>query len=221
MKNKIFASFLISITVLFMLGASAKTAPTPSLKNEDKLAERVLPLNNRYAVESVNEVFKGNILLTLNYLSGDVKNSNDIKWSEVSKDMRHEIVLQPGAVFAFHDDVSIKYQGKKVTSTNAHFNAQEGFLSSGYLYGDGVCHLASIINWAAKDAGLSVEAPVKHDFANIPDVPREYGTSIYTAPLTHSTNQMQNLYIENNLTKPVKFVFDYSQDKLVVSVYKG
>lgn len=182
------------------------------------LAKRELPLGDRYAVPSVNTVFANNILLTLSYLSGKVNKASDIDWAEVKKSNQFEITLQPGEVFAFHDDVLPEFRGKHVISTRAHFNAQEGFLSDGYLYGDGVCHLASVINWAARDAGLSVTAPTNHDFANVPDVPRQYGTAIYYNPGDAWTNEHQNLYVENTLDKPVHIVFDSSATSVVVTV---
>jgi vancomycin resistance protein YoaR len=132
----------------------------------------------------------------------------------------YEVVIKPGETFAFHDDVNPLYSGKLVATTNAHFNAVEGFKSDGYLVGDGVCHFASLINWAARDAGLTVIAPTNHDFANIPQVPKQYGTSIYYTPGEPSVNQMQNLYVVNNKKKPVRMVFNYKNNNLSVAVYE-
>ena len=104
-------------------------------------------------------------------------------------------------------------------TTNAHFNYQDGFKSDGYLTGDGVCHLASLMYWAAKDAGLTAYAPTSHDFAIINGVPREYGVSIYSVPDDFDTSARQNLYIQNNLNFPVAFIFNYDGfDKLTVSI---
>ncbi|HKC05172.1 MAG TPA: VanW family protein, partial [Patescibacteria group bacterium] len=80
--------------------------------------------------------------------------------------------------------------------------------------GDGVCHLASLISWAAKDAGLDVYVPARHDFAKINDVPKEYGVSI------NSNKPYGNLYITNNFDKPVTFNFNYDGTNLTVSVSK-
>lgn len=192
----------------------------PKVEAEEALASHVMPLGDRYPVASVNDVFRDNILLTLHYMAGTVKSPSDIHWDEIRKPFKYEFVLKPGEVFAYHDGVLPAYQGKVKATTNAHFNAQEGFLSDGYLFGDGVCHFASLINWVGQDAGLKVESRVSHDFANIPDVPREYGTSIYADPGESYNEQMQNLYIENNLDKTVKFVFQYEGDELTVNVYE-
>jgi len=82
-----------------------------------------------------------------------------VNWNEVEAFTSYEVVLKPGEVFAFHEDVLPQFNHKVIKTTHTHFNSQEGFKSDGYLIGDGVCHLASLINWAAKDAGLKVTAP--------------------------------------------------------------
>ncbi|MBI1982553.1 MAG: VanW family protein [Candidatus Levybacteria bacterium] len=94
------------------------------------------------------------------------------------------------------------------------------FRFSGLLYGDGVCHLASLINWVAKDAGLEVQAPVSHDFREIPEIPKEFGTSIYFYPGQKATNAQQNLYITNNLKNPVAFKVHYDGEKLKIEVFE-
>ena len=223
MKNKIIITI---VTLLFMLGLQGMMFTTDRAFSSGAqaplvapLASHVMPLGDRYPVPSVNEVFRDNILLTLHYMSGTVS-TNQINWDEVRKPYRYEFTLKPGEVFAYHDGVLPEYQGKKIKTTNAHFNAQEGFVSDGYLYGDGVCHFASLMTWVARDAGLKVEARVRHDFANVPDVPREHGTSIFADPGESFNEQNQNLYIENNLDKDVKFVFEYKDGGLTFSVYK-
>lgn len=73
--------------------------------------------------------------------------------------------------------------------------ATEGLISDGYLTGDCVCHLASLIYWAARDAGLTALAPTNHDFTTIPEVPKEYGVSIYFTPGAREANaQKKSLY---------------------------
>lgn len=173
-------------------------APAPRV-----LATHEISLEQRYPVQSVNEVFKYNILYTLD-LMGD-----------------KEFVLQPGETFAFHEDVLPEYQQSLVKTTNSHFNAQEGFKFSGLYYGDGVCHLASLIYWAALDAGLEAKAPVNHDFRAIPEIDKKYGVSIYYYPGRVSSNARQNLYITNNKEKPVEFKFEYKDDKLSLSIVEG
>ncbi|HEX6977462.1 MAG TPA: VanW family protein [Patescibacteria group bacterium] len=182
------------------------------------LATHNMSLEKRYGNTFVNDVFKDNILLTLNYMDGKVKAASDINWAEVEKPAKYEFTLKPGEEFTFHDQVLAAYKGNIVKSTNAHFNYTDGFKSDGYLTGDGVCHLASLIYWTAKDAGLTAIAPRNHDFANIPEVPREYGVSIYDLPGDPGSSQYQNLYITNNKEKDVKFVFEYKDNILTISV---
>jgi len=186
--------------------------------NQNLLAQKEISLDNRYPDKFVNEVFKDNILLNMAYLNGTVKSVKDIKWDEVTKPFKYEFKLDPSKTFAFHSDVENKYQDSLVKTTNAHFNFTDGFKSDGYLFGDGVCHLASLLNWVAKDAGLSVEAPTNHNFANIPDIPKEYGVSIYNLPNSKGSNTLQNLYITNNQFKTIAFRFEYQNNKLKVSV---
>lgn len=219
---------LLFIPLALSIGAiqvHAGTLPVPALpfvqqeaEKIQPIAERTLSLTNRYANTAINDVFANNILLTLAYLSGTVSNSQHINWAEVQKPQKHEIVLQPGEVFAYHDSVAPEFADKTVATTRSHFNAAQGFLSSGYLYGDGVCHLASIINQVARDAGLGVTARVNHDFAKIPDVPREFGTSIYYDPTNEATSMAQNLYVENTYNKPVVIEIDSNKEKVVVRV---
>lgn len=185
---------------------------------ENLLVQKEMSLSNRHPVFSVNEVFKDNILLNMAYLDGRVKSRKDISWDEVRKPFQSEFKLEPDQTFAYHNDVYEKYKDSLVKTTNAHFNAEDGFKTDGYLYGDGICHLASIIYWAALEAGLEAEAPTNHDFAPIPDVPREFGVSIYSDPYTKGSNMAQNLYIRNNKSKTISFKFEYSDSKLKVSV---
>lgn len=151
-------------------------------------------------------------------MEGRVNKASDINWDEIEKPFRYEFKLLPNKTFAFHSDVKAEYKDLLVKTTNAHFNAAEGFKTDGYLFGDGVCHLASLINWVAKDAGLSVEAPTNHNFANIPDVPKEFGVSIYSNPFVKGSSTLQNLYITNNKAKPISFRFEYNDNKVKVSV---
>ena len=180
-------------------------------------AEQSFSLNNRYADKWVNDVFKDNILLTLSYMNGGVPSRN-VAWSDIEKPQSYSFTLNPGEVFAFHEDVSPEYKGKVTKTMNAHFNYDDGFKSSGYLFGDGVCHLASLLYRAAKDAGLGAVAPTNHDFAAIPEVPREYGVSIYFGPNAHGRSVRQNLYIANTFDKPVHFVFVFDGTNLTVRV---
>ncbi len=225
-----FKKLLFFIPVSLYIGAmqvQAMTAELPAMTITNELpvhskllAEQEMSLPDRYPVPVVSDVFKDNILLTLAYMSGKVQNPSQINWDDLRKSTTYEFVLNPGEAFAFHDGIMSQYSLKTVLTTKAHYNSAEGFRSSGYLYGDGVCHFASLINWVANDAGLHVIAPVNHDFAQIPGIASEYGTSIYYSPGEQSVNEQQNLYIENTFDTPVRFVFDYSNDVIKVSVFK-
>lgn len=220
MKRSLQTFAALPLTILTILGSGSnnQNLTTPVLSNEQVVAQKEMPLGNRYPVKSVNDVFKDNILLNLAYLRGQVNSAKDIKWDEITKPFKYEFKLEPNKTFAFHTDVKGQYKDSLVKTTNARFNFTDGFKTDGYLFGDGVCHLASLINWVAREAGLSVEAPTNHDFANIPDVPKEYGVSIYNAPGATGSNELQNLYITNNKSKPITFKFEYNDNKVKVSV---
>lgn len=181
------------------------------------LAVHTYSLRDRYENQSVNNVMVENILLTLAYMRGYVKTQKP-NWNDVNKPSTYSFVLYPGQGFAFHDDTLPQYAGKIIKTTNAHFNAQEGFVSDGWLFGDGVCHFASFINVVARQAGLQVDAPVPHDFAMIPEVARKYGVSIYSSPVKSRESELQNLYVINNKQKPISFVFNYKDKELKISI---
>ncbi len=186
--------------------------------NTQTLSQRTLPLENRYGESSVNAVFKDNILLTMAYMESKVENPKTISWETLEKPASFDLILNPNETFSFHEDVLAQYHKKVVKTTNAHFNYQEGFKSDGYLFGDGVCHLASLLYWVAKDANLEAYAPTNHDFAAIPDIPKEYGVSIYNAPGKYATNAQQNLYITNTKEKAVVFHFEHDKQRVKVSI---
>jgi hypothetical protein len=176
------------------------------------LASHSFSLENRYSNKFVNVVFKDNILLALKYMDGEVKSKADISWPEIEKPFHFEFTLAPGERFAFDDNTLPQYSANIVKTTNARFIGSEGFKYDGDLIGDGVCHLASLIYWAARDAGLSAYAPSNHNFAKINDVPKEYGVGIM------STTPLGNLYVTNNLENPVTFVFAFDGTNLTVSI---
>lgn len=218
LKKCVPALIVLPLTFGSLLGSGGSQNFVSPFQGQYLLAQKELSLGNRIGNNFVNDVFKKNILLNLAYLSNRVSNASDIKWDEITKPFSYEFLLNPNQTFAFHEDIAEKYQKTLAKTTNAHFNAREGFKTDGYLFGGGVCHLASLLNWAAKDAGLLVEAPTNHNFANIPDIPKEYGVSIYSSPLSKGSNTLQNLYITNNKNKPVAFKFEYYNDKVKVSV---
>ena len=184
------------------------------------LSSKSFSLEERSVNKFVNEIFKDNILLTLNYMDGRIKTKSDIVWEDVTKPRSYQFELKPQETFAFHDQILEGYDNNGVKTTNAHFNYQDGFKSSGYLFGDGVCHLASLLYWASLDAGLTVHSPTDHDFAKINEVPKEYGVSIYYMPGGFEKSARQNLYITNNLDTPVSFIFSYDGKVLSVDVTK-
>ncbi len=181
------------------------------------LSSHEFSLEKRYSNEYVNNVFKDNILLTIDYLKGDKIDPANVDWKQVEKPFTYSLTLKPGETFAFHDDVLEQFRNKVTKTTNAHFTSYEGFKSDGWLVGDGVCHLASLMYWTAKDAGLDALAPTRHDFAPVPEVPQSFGTAIYEVPGGGSSNQLQNLYITNNKGKDIAFVFDYSGEELKIT----
>jgi hypothetical protein len=166
----------------------------------------------------VNDVFADNILLTLAYMNGTVKQGESVAWDTVRSPFTYRLEIKPGDVFAFHDKISPQYKDKLVVTTNSYFGSSQGFRSDGYLMGDGVCHLASFINVAALDAKLEVSAPTRHDFAKIADVPKEYGVSIYYDPNGARNTANQNLYITNNRAKTVAFIFTHKNNTLDIVV---
>ncbi|HSX40786.1 MAG TPA: VanW family protein [Candidatus Saccharimonadales bacterium] len=215
MKLKLFILIVLFLCLIVLGSRHSVKAVEPT----NVLATHQMSLDDRYSNTMVNDVFKDNILLTMAYMRGIVKNPQAPDWNDVQKPFHYEMVLQPNQTFAFHDSVLPAYEGKVARTTAAHFDGAQGFKSDGYLMGDGVCHLASLINWAAKDAKLEVYAPTNHDFAVIPEVPKEFGVAIYDSPNeSGSVNGMENLYVTNNKSKPVTFVFDYRNDVLSVTV---
>lgn len=181
------------------------------------IAQNSLSLTNRYPNPQVNQVFADNIVLTLHFLKGDVEQGKAIDWEKIRQPFEVSFTLEPGETFAFQN-AALPEVKRLAATTNATFNYQQGFRSSGWLMGDGVCHLASFINMSARQAGLEVTAPVNHNFAVIPDIPQEYGTSIFYLPGNNPGNARQNLYITNNLNKEVVFTFNVEPQKLTLAI---
>jgi hypothetical protein len=152
------------------------------------------------------------MLLALNYMDGAISSKTQIDWSKVESPFSYKFTLKPGEEFAFHDKTLPDYSKNVVKTTGVHFDSSEGFKYDGDLTGDGVCHLASLIYWTAKDAGLTSYAPSNHNFAVIPDVPKQYGVAI------QSPMPMGNLYVIDSLDKPVTFAFKYDGTNLSVSI---
>jgi vancomycin resistance protein YoaR len=173
---------------------------------KEVLASESLDLDNRYPVKSVSEGFKENILVNLGHLK-EINNGR--------------IILAPGEVFAFHKNLLPEFLGSKVITQRSEYRASEGYKLVSGLYGNGVCHLATLMNWVASEAGLEVTARVNHDFAPVPGVDRKYGTSIKFYPNVGGASERQNLYIKNNKDYPIEFVFEREGDNLIFSIKRS
>ncbi len=186
------------------------------------LVQNSLSLTNRQPNPTVNEVFADNIILNLRYASDPnfKRPASKQDWVKVREPFEVSFKLASGEVFAFQQDAMPEFKENVVKTTNAKFNYEQGFRSSGYLMGDGVCHLASFINMTAKQAGLEIIAPINHNFAVIPDIPREYGTSIFYSPGNTAGNARQNLYITNNFDEEITFTFTVVPEKVTLAISK-
>lgn len=211
---------IIGPILFFILSQFAVPGMDSNAVQINKLAGESISLEQRYGNTFVNDVFKDNILLNMSYLSGKVTKRDDVNWDEVRKPFVYSFTLLPNKTFAFHEDVLEKYKDSVAKTTNAHFNFEDGFKSDGYLMGDGVCHLASLIYWVSKNAGLDAVAPTNHNFAVIPQIVKEFGVAIYKMPGNTSANAMQNLYVTNNKKNPVVFEFEYKNGELGLSIYE-
>ncbi len=216
MKEQIVALATLVSTVVMPATESAMPllSPLPEyllFSHREVLVEQSLDLTVRDEDSQASQGFADNILLSLHYLKGDVE--LPVNWGEVREPFVVSFTLQPGEIFAFHDNVLDEYVNPKVTM-NSEFMTDEGYKSVWGLGGNGICHLASLMNWVAVEAGLEVVAKASHSFAPIPGVPQEYGTSI------RSQSQNQNLYIINSLGYPVSFVFKIDTQMVDLSLIK-
>lgn len=218
---RIFSHILYFLGILAVLALGSLHTMANAQPEHITLASKTISLENRYGNKWVSDVFKDNILLTLAYTANKQDKNEAVDWNKVQKPFTFDLSLKPGETFAFHDSAYLpKYAQSVAKTTNAHFAGQEGFRSSGALMGDGVCHLASLFYWAAKDAGIEAVAPVNHDFATIPDIDRKYGVAIYTDPNSASVSMQQNLYIRNDKAEPITFRVIYDGKDLTVAILK-
>lgn len=215
MINSISTLLIVSQLALSQvgLGLPVKTEKTPIV-----LGERSMSLDHRQLNKPLNDIYKDNILLNMAYMRGVVTKGSTVNWDSVRAPFEYQFILQPGETFAFHDLVPAEYKYNIALTTNSHFGGEEGYKYDGRLYGMGVCHLASVVNWAAKDAGLNPVAPTNHDFYAINEIPKEHGVAIYADPSNVGVSQKQNLYIINNKDSAVTFKFKFDGDNLRVSV---
>jgi len=195
-------------------------AGSGSFGRTQTLASHEFSMGYRYEDPWISEVFRDNILLTLAYMRRVVQKGEAVNWLAVKEPFHWDLDVQPGAVVTYHANVLPKYEGTAIPLTTVYFNGAEGFRSDGYLVGDGTCQLASLLSWVARDAGLTVEAPVNHDFAAIPEVPKEQGVSIYSHPTNRARSATQNLYIQNDFSRVVRFAFHYDGATLRISASK-
>ncbi len=211
------SALISAVITLFVTAAPVPQKPI-SAPSPQVLSVQAYSLTDRYKNSFVNDVFVDNILLTLSYMEGQTKVGEKVDWEKVRNQPSFSFVLLPGKSFAFHDLTVDEYTPSVVKTTNAHFSSTEGFKSDGWLVGDGVCHLASFMNVVARQAGLEVEAPTRHDFAAIPEVSKEFGTAIYYVPGDKNVSSKQNLYVKNTLDRPIAFVFVHAENQLKVAV---
>src|SRR5258708_7598504 len=116
-----FITYFVVSTTVFQVGNHTQHV----------LSQHTFSLDNRYANKSVSDVFKDNILLTASYMNGITDTTKPIDWQKVDAPFHYTFTLDPHETFAFHDGVLPQYTGKIVKTTNAHFDAQEGFKSDG------------------------------------------------------------------------------------------
>lgn len=201
-------TLILIILFLFTRGTDQNEGVSTVLANES------ISLENRMYNPWMNEVYKDNILLTMAYLRGVQSENREIDWNRIRQPFTYTFSLKPQETFAFHKDVLPQFNNRISKETRAQFSYNQGFKSDGYLVGMGVCHLASLIHKAALEANLYTKAPSNHDFAAIPEISREYGVAIYSG----DTNQ--NLYVVNNKSNPIEFMFNYNGNNLTVSIYE-
>mgnify|MGYP001607814276 CR=1 FL=1 len=206
-------TILATVLSVFIATGSAQGVATRQLAgHEISLDKRV------YNAPWMSNIFKENILLTIAYGRKIVAEGKPVDWDKVNKPFHYSFELEPGKVFSFTNMIDPKYTSVAQPWNQIHYYTSEGYLSDGILIGDGVCHLASLMNWVAKDAGLQVEAPTNHNFAAIPEISKENGVAIYYDPNNLSVSSKQNLYIKNNKNVPVQFVFDFDETNLTFSI---
>lgn len=214
LKNTLLtASGLLFVGNSLIFGGVASSVPT------HELASKTISLENRAAPGSfMAEIMRDNILLTIGYMRGITTDGQNVDWEAVKKPFIYSFELKPTEAYAFQKDALPSYEADIAKTIDVNFAGQNGFKHDGYLMGDGVCHLASLFYWAALEAGLDTKAPVNHDFMAIPEVPREYGVSIYSTPGQKSANAQQNLYIRNNTNKTIRFEISYDGKSLQTKV---
>jgi len=184
------------------------------------LSQRRLDLTILGQGSVATEILADNIRLNLHYLKGgELPQPKEINWPKIREPFTVTFSLKPGEVFAFHDQVLQQYEGRTIKTQPSHFGNADGYKTL-TLPGSGVCYLASLINWAATEAGLEITALANHDFEPVPGVPRQYGTSIFYDGAS-ANSRRQNLYVTNRLSGPVTFHFEVTREEVVLSIYQA
>ncbi len=220
---------ITSVTLIASL-LSPMTEAFPSatfsaIKEPEILSSGTFNLTNRLLDRGGNPIFTDNILLTLRYFQdGSIKAEKKngpgaIDWEKVREPFEFSFILLPGETFTFHSQVLPEYEKHLGFVGKGNFSWLQGYKALEGLSGNGVCHLASFINWVANDAHLDVDARVNHNFAPVPDVPKQYGTSIFDLEGS-SGSKLQNLYITNKFTYPVKFTFKVNGEEVRLVITK-
>ncbi len=206
---------IIFIGNLLLSSPQTQAIESPLLaQNQPKImARQKLDLTILGYGQAATDILADNIRLNLHYFKGDAKEVKHLR-----EPFTFSFTLEPGEVFAYHDQVLAEFKNATIKTQPSHFSNAEGYKTL-TLPGSGVCYLASLINWAASDAGLKVVALVNHDFETIPGVPRQYGTAIYFDGATENSRR-QNLYVVNNLEKPVTFNFEVTDKEVVLTITK-
>jgi len=97
--------------------------------------------------------FKDNILLAVNYATNSKINPTNIDWEKIDSQYKGTLTLNR-VKHLLSMTMSCRNSPEKWLSLLMLILIRRKDLKSdGYLVGDGVCHLASILYWVAKDAG--------------------------------------------------------------------
>lgn len=209
--TNLIVSTVLTASLLFsqptMVSPVAESAG--QLVQRQVLASETMDLSYRYPTKSISDGFRENILLVLHYLALQ---------GDSLEDQGVSLIVLPGEVFAFHKNILPEFKQGKIITQESGFLKKEGYVSVAGLQGNGVCHLASLMNFVATEAGLEVTAPMNHNFARIDGIDKKYGTSIYYLPNGGESSQRQNLYIRNNREYPVEFRFSLEERLLTFSI---
>lgn len=222
MLNILVSTALTTSLLLTPVGGSTTLTAGQAACLVDKtklvLSTGTMDLSYRYPIENTSRVFAENILVNLYHLSrlgkGESEQITEGFKPQENVPASFSLTLQPGEVFAFHDQVLNQYKESKIVAPEGGYRPKDGYILLGGLYGNGVCHLATLMNYVARRSGVEVTALTRHDFAPVPGFDREYGTSISTG----NSPERQNLYIKNDKEMPLELKFDLQGNELVFTM---